>query len=314
MVKPNETPTYLVEVQRREAALTKVETEFNEIDAFLKTVKRRRRGEPVDPVIEAKRKRRATLKDNVARRKNALAHLYDLTVEPWHQLHFIMDSDGSQWLTEAQRTTLWHKILLAHEGQGEASLRDWLGLPQQGASTEDCDILEVEWENKKIQGKGDKGAFILQVIQSSAAGRKAYGQWMAFNFEQGVFKDLPDDVRVALATGEVTREIMFGKLSKEVNDSLFQAVRPSVVFARPRAMTCATRYGFLLIPWEEYDQAWVFKCITKSSAKYALRREYLLERCRNGSSDAVRAAFAEARARIAALSASASQDGTNVAA
>lgn len=272
MVPYTETQTYKLAVDRFVQRVSDLESELTALKLELKGAKRG----TTDPAVFACRKRRDSIGPKLKTYKHKLDKLQRLSVPLWDLAELIQDCDCTLW-NESQRV-LWHKPCAINEGRGEAALRDWHNLPPAAPTSDDCDLPEIDWEAKNVQGKGDGGKFQIQAIQAGMAGRKAYSTWMMLSAEEGKFKGLSEELRSSIGTGELGPNLLFGHFPIELRESLFQAVLPSKVFARPVVIACTTRNGFLVIPACDYDRAWVFKNITKCGPKYVLRRDYLIER------------------------------------
>jgi hypothetical protein len=263
-----ETRTYRDMYSRIENEINSLMTERLAIMVVKKknrTLEAERKQKNLQNRIKTKEKQRDVL-INIVKRKR----------QTWNIVHLIMAADGTLW-NETQ-VTRWHKALSTHEGRGEESLRDWYGLPLIAATTEDCDLPEIDTEAKNVQGRGAKGRFNLQMIQAGKHGRDAFMGWAWDNNRDGLFKDLPIELQDCLKYGEVSSGTLHSKLPVNVRDSLYEATRPSKVFERYKAIDCTTRNGFLHIPSEDFDKAWSFSCITKCGPKYALLESYLKER------------------------------------
>lgn len=272
MTKPyTETFVYCERVAKLEAAIVELEAIITEI-ACIKlrggTIKRKR--------TQEEERRLANAKNRLKSIKRKLLAWSQLKITPWDVVHLIQAAEDRLW-TPVQYD-LWHKDLASHEGRGEASLRDYYGLPPAVATTEEIDIPENGVEAKNVQGRSKNGTLQLQNIQAGKAGRKAYSLWMGTNAEAGHFKGLPDDVRTALFTGEVPVNIIYGHLPAAVRDSLLEAIKPSTVFAIPNAIDCTTRNGSLHVPKADFDAAWSITNVTKCGPKYVLKRSYLWDR------------------------------------
>jgi hypothetical protein len=272
MVIPyTETTTYRDRLTKLEADVVALETIIAEIAGirlYGGTVKRKR-------TLEEKR-RLDNAKSRLKTARKKLAAWKELKITPWDVVHLIQAADSRLW--SPKQYELWHKELAPHEGRGEASLRDYYGLPPAKSTTEEVDLPENGVEAKNVQGRGQNGTLQLQTIQAGKAGRKAYSVWMGTSAESGIFKGLPEDVRIALFTGEVTRNVIYGHLPEDIRRSLLAAIRPSTVFAALKAIDCTTRNGSLHLPKGDFDAAWDIVCVTKCGPKYALKRGYLWDR------------------------------------
>lgn len=273
MIKYTETSTYVDMVSRAEIAIQVLVAERDEIRTFLASVKRGAR----TPGIEGKRKRRDAIGSLLKTKESNLHKVTSLTLSSLDLVRILLDCDDTTWKTPEQLTK-WHKELASHEGRGEASLRDWYGLPDALPSQRNIDITELGIEAKNIQGRRGDGKFALQTIQAGSGGRRAYSMWMGQSAESGMFKELPNETRQSLFTGEITRPLLYNKLPTHIRDSLLNAIRPSIVFAECSAIDCTTCDGFLHLPKEDFDVAWGAECVTKCGPKYTLRKSYLLDR------------------------------------
>jgi hypothetical protein len=273
-----QTPTYIALVKRLEADVEKVQSELNELKAFLKTVKPRRRKEAADPEVEAKRKRRDSLSGRLKTRANKLVRLSDLKTSLWYMVEFLSAATGELW-TEEQADS-WSKELAAHEGRGEKALRMRYGISLV-PSTDDCDIILADGsriEVKNLQGRAGDGKFNVNDIQTGKTGRKIYARWMAQQAEAGRFRGLSDHLRDAIFTGELGRGTVYGVLPKDIYDDLLEVLRPHNVLGSYDAIVGTTRFGSITIPKADFDAAWVLETVTKMGPKYALRRGYIVNR------------------------------------
>lgn len=267
-----ETATYRTRLAKLEAdvqSLTTIITEISCIRLRGGSVNRKRTPEEERKLLNAKNRLKTA-------KKRLLEWTTLSSITPWDIIHLIQAADGTLW--NEKQYELWHKELQSHEGRGEASDRDFRGLPPAESTTEEIDIPELEIEVKNVQGRAKNGTLQLQTIQAGKAGRQAYSMWMGRSAELGHFKDLSDEVRQALFTGEVPRNVIYGHLPATVKESLLATIRPSSVFARPMTIDCTTRNGMLSIPASEFDAAWDIVCVTKCGPKYTLKKGYLLER------------------------------------
>jgi len=239
--------------------------------AKIKEIKRKFRSKQDQRLFESIPQRLKTLTGKLERLSN-------LTCPSWDLVHYLQACDNSLW--DDLQIDAWNKTLANHEGRGEASLRLWYGLPAAAATTEDVDLPEIDGEAKNAQGRRKDGKFQLQTVQAGKSGRKAYTRWMMYSAELGLFKDLPENVREALAEGELSQSIIYGALPQELKESLLGAVLPSIVFTRYEFIDFTTRNGFLHVINTDFDSALSFQCITKCGPKYALKKEYLVNRLR----------------------------------
>lgn len=272
MIKYTETVTYKNHLAELDANIKRLEATIADLSCIRLnggTVRRKRTPDENRKLLNDK--------NRIKTYRKKLQRWYDLNVTSWDIVHLIQDADGRLWNSNKQEE-LWHKGLASHEGRGEAALRDWYGLTTAGSTTDDIDIPELEVEVKNVQGRAKNGTFQLQTIQAGKSGRQAYSTWMGETAEAGSFKELSHNVRLALFTGEVTSGIIYKALPESTRISLLDAIKPSTVFSRPRAVDCTTRNGCLHVERYDYDVAFAVVSVTKCGPKYALKRSYLLDR------------------------------------
>jgi hypothetical protein len=291
MAQPfNETPTYVAAVQRYEADVAKVVAELEEAKALAKSFPPKKRKQPANPDAIAARKRRDNLKAKLDTRKGKLKRLQDLKLSLWYLVEFLSAADGELWTTEQAES--WSKELAAHEGRGEKALRIRYGITQV-PHNEDCDIIRADGtkeEVKNLQGRTNKGLFNIQDIQTGHHGRKTYTRWMGVNAEAGLFKGLNDDLRDAIFSGEVPQSLLYRVLPENIRSALHEVLKPSNVLGYYDRMIGTTRFGSITIPKADFDAAWSLKTVTKSGPKYALRRQYVMDRLQRTLVSAVPAA------------------------
>lgn len=209
--------------------------------------------------------------------KKRVIDLESLNVPTWDLVHILSStsSEGCGVWTAAEQQ-LWHKSLAIHEGRGEASLRCRFNL-QPGSSTGECDIPELNLEVKNIQARSANGQYTIVSIQAGKAGRHGYSMWMMSAAEQGLFLKLPNELRLALGSGELGPGVVYKTLPSDTSSSLLETLKPSKVFGTMN-VALTTVNGYITVPSADLDEAFSMQCITKCSPKFMLKRSYVLSK------------------------------------
>lgn len=188
----------------------------------------------------------------------------------------LIEADGCAWTS--RELDLWDRPTVKHEGRGEKSLRHRLGLPLDAVSTRPCDLFEINEEVKcLVSGDSDN----IMPIRPGAEGERLCGQTLFKMTEEGVFKDLGDELRTAVAVREISPGKFYHDLPEAIRQKLLVAFLPSSVLGHYDAVNCTTAHGYIRVPKKDCDVAWRLACITQSSPRYRLSREYVEERLRS---------------------------------
>ena len=212
----------------------------------------------------------------------------DLNVKPRYLVLILIQADCTGW-NSTYESALWYKTRSANEGAGEAALKIRYGIPEDATykpgdlilKGSDGELLIYE-EVKAIDlvGKPENHnePMVLQSIQTGKQGRHAYGRW-SYSLNDEVKKALPDDLNDAIAIGELTQS-RWPRLPIALRDNLIQTLVASRSLGQYNATVATTRYGYIRIPREDCDEAWILNGVTKASPKYDLSVEYLKKRIR----------------------------------
>lgn len=203
----------------------------------------------------------------------SLQNLKELKIPFWNLLLLVISTDGTEWNEEQRK--LWNSPIASYEGRGESSLRSFYSLQPAKPSLNDIDIPEISLEAKNIQGRTESGKEMVQSILPGKTGRISYCKWVLSVAESGMLRELDNNIREAIAIGELGKS---SNIPNNISMTLHDAVKPSIVFSKSKALALTTSFGFLLIRECDYDQALEFTNITKCYPKYSLKKDYLISR------------------------------------
>lgn len=217
----------------------------------------------------------SSLRAKIKTRLNAQTKLENLDIPIWTLFRILIELDGTVW--NENQTSLWFKHIVSYEGKGEASLRDYYNLSPTTPTQNSIDIPELMIESKCIHNIVNSKD-ILQSIQPGKSGRMNYCKWVLNTAEQGMFVNLTEQTRDNIGIGEINKST---NLPENIHNSLFDVIKPSIIFKIPNAICLTSQYGFLCVERKDYDIAFIPQCITKCSPKYIISKEYIKNRITN---------------------------------
>lgn len=266
-----ETPTYVRLLARAQQAHDELLVERT----ALKGIKRSQR-------TPEQRRRFDSLVGRLITARKHIREVVDLDLTPWYLLQMLIEAEGTLWTDEER--AMWKKVLGPQEGRGEQALKRRHGLPEEQTRTKG-DL--IKWVNgirvlyeevKNLEGRGPKGRYNVQNIQTANDGTSAHRDWLVEMYQTRGF----DGIDV-----ELVRKCMGGEISDKTLKSLPQTLQNNILqtFAASKvlpyqAINGATHDGFIRIPQSDFDAAWEFDNITKYGPKYSLKVEYLIARLR----------------------------------
>lgn len=270
MVRPwPETPTYIFLLGRAQRAYDELHAERE----ALRSIKRSQRS-------PEQRRRFDSLASRLKTARGHIDDVQDLNVTDWYLLQMLIEAEGTLW-TEEERT-MWRKVLGPQEGRGEQALKRRHGLPEgqtrsKGDLIKWVDGVRVLYEEvKNLEGRGAKGRYSVQNIQTANDGTSAHRDWVDEMYETRGFEGVDRELRRKCIGGEISDKTL-KQLPKALQDNILQTFAASRVLPY-QAINGATHTGFIRIPQSDFDAAWEFDNITKYGPKYSLRTDYLITR------------------------------------